>query len=249
MLRKDQTDYYKYWKAPLKKTNHLVPMAEHVERKLVEKNWKTPLNIDDESKNKSFLSLLESGSFNIKLDKDSIRVSVGEKRSVLSQTEVEEKSLVISDYLYSLEVFKLSKSIALYFPISNEVRTESIFIKAIQSEKEVYFPRVNGSSLDFHRVDNLEQLEKGEFGVLEPKAHFLKAQTEDIDLFILPALAYDKSGNRLGYGKGYYDRSLANIPERKKIGLSYDMQVLDSLPTDEFDRKVGIVVTELGVVF
>lgn len=220
---------------------------EHVERKSAEKNQKTPLNIDDGWKNKSFISLLKSGSFNIKPEKDSIRNSVGEKRSALSDVEVKQKSLLISDYLYSLEVFKLSNSIALYSPIQNEVGTESIFNKAIQAEKEVYFPRVNGSSLDFHRIDKLEQLQIGKFGVLEPKAHLLKADIEKIDLFVIPALAFDKSGNRLGYGKGYYDRALANISESKKIGLSYDLQILDSVPIDKNDRKVGIIVTELGV--
>ena len=220
---------------------------EHVERKSVEKNWKTPLNIDDDWKNKSFLSLLDSGSFNIKLEKDSIRNSVGKKRSALSDVEVRQKSLLISDNLYSLEAFKLSKSIALYSPILNEVRTESIFNKAIQSEKEVYFPRVNGSSLDFHRIDKLEQLKTGKYGVLEPQAHLYKANTEDIDLYVIPAIAFDKYGNRLGYGKGYYDRALANISDSRKVGLSCDLQILDSVPFDENDRKVGIIVTELGV--
>lgn len=220
---------------------------EHVERKSVKKKWKTPLSIDDDWKNKSFLSLLDSGSFNIKLEKDSIRNSVGERRSALSAVEVNQKSLLISDNLYSLEAFKLSKSIALYSPILNEVRTESIFNKAIQSEKEVYFPRVNGSSLDFHRIDRLEQLKAGKFGVLEPEAHLYKAKTEDINLYVLPALAFDKYGNRLGYGKGYYDRTLANISVGMKVGLSYDLQILDSVPVDENDRKVGIIVTELGV--
>ncbi|MGB2692550.1 MAG: 5-formyltetrahydrofolate cyclo-ligase [Thermodesulfobacteriota bacterium] len=223
-------------------------MMEHVERKSAEKNQKTPLNIDDGWKNKSFISLLKSGSFNIKPEKDSIRNSVGKKRSALSDVEVKQKSLLISDNLYSLEVFKLSNSIALYSPIQNEVRTESIFNKAIQTEKEVYFPRVNGSSLDFHRIHNLEQLQIGKFGVLEPEAHLCKTDIEKIDLFVIPALVFDRSGNRLGYGKGYYDRALADISDSKKVGLSYVLQILDSVPIDKNDRKVGIIVTEQGIV-
>ncbi|MGB3728575.1 MAG: 5-formyltetrahydrofolate cyclo-ligase, partial [Thermodesulfobacteriota bacterium] len=123
-----------------------------------------------------------------------------------------------------------------------------IFNKAIQAEKEVYFPRVNGSSLDFHRIHNLEQLQIGKFGVLEPEAHLFKAHIEDIDLFVIPALAFDKSGNRLGYGKGYYDRALVNISDSKKVGLSCNLQILDSVPIDKNDRKVGIIVTEQGIV-
>ncbi len=222
---------------------------EHVERISAKKNWKTPLNIDDGWKNKSFVSHLKSGSFNIKLEKDSIRDSIAKQRFALSDVEVEEKSLLISDNLYSLESFKLSKRIALYSPILNEVRTESIFFNAIQTEKEVYFPRVNGSSLDFHRVHNLEQLKPSKFGVLEPEITSFKAHIKEIDVFIIPGLAFDSFGNRLGYGKGYYDRALIDITEENKIGLCYSFQIFDSVPSNENDRRVGTIITEKDIVF
>jgi len=249
VLRKDQTDYCKYWKAPLKKTNHLVPATEQVERKSTEKNWKTPLNIDDGRKNKSFLSLLESGSFNINLDKNSIRDSVAAKRSSLSDAEAEQKSLQISNNLQALDIFKLSRRIALYFPIQKEVRTQYIFDQAVNCEKEVYFPRVNGSSLDFYRVNNLEQLRPGKLGVFEPDTNLPKVNIQHINLYILPGLAFDRSGNRLGFGKGYYDRALDNVPQSKKVGLAYEFQLLDSVPVDEYDRKVEMIITEQGIVF
>lgn len=229
--------------------NHLVPTKEQVERISEEKNWKTPLNIDDGWKNRSFLSLLNAGSFNIKLEKDSIRKSVAKLRLALSDAEVSNKSLQISDNLSALEEFKLSKSIALYSPTFNEVRTDSIFISAIEEEKEVYFPRVNGSSLEFYQVQDLDNLKPGKFGVLEPDEGLYKANIEDIDLFILPGLGFDRSGNRVGYGKGYYDRALANISEDKKIGLCYSFQMLDSVPADENDKRVGVVITEKNIIF
>lgn len=222
---------------------------EHVQRKLVEKNWKTPLNKDDNKQIKSFLSLLRAGSFNITEEKDSIRSYIAERRSALSDVEVIEKSSRISKNLSSLDSYKHSKSIALYSPILNEVRTRSIFYEALGFEKEVYFPRVNGSSLDFHRIHNLEQLKVGKFGVLEPQSHLFKADIEQIDLFIVPGLAFDNSGNRVGYGKGYYDGALRNIPEINKVGLCYSFQILDSVPADKNDQKVGTIVTEQGIVF
>ncbi len=226
---------------------------EHVQRNLVEKKWKTPLNKDDNKQIKSFLSLLRAGSFNITEEKDSIRSYVANRRSALSDYEVIEKSSKISKNLSSLESYKHSKSIALYSPILNEVRTQSIFYDALGFEKEVYFPRVNGSSLDFHRIHNLEQLKVGKFGVLEPQSHLFKVDIEQgleqIDLFILPGLAFDKTGNRVGYGKGYYDRALINVPEIKKVGLCYSFQILDSVPADLNDQKVGTIVTEQGIVF
>ena len=218
-------------------------------REQVEKNWKTPLSIDDYRQNRTFLSLLNTGSYNLKEKKDKIRSFVAKRRYALSDNEIKEKSLIISRHLKSLESFKLSKSVALYSPILNEVRTESIFMAAVQIEKEVYFPRVSGSSLSFYRVYNLDQLRLGKFRVLEPEPSSHEIKPEEIDIFLMPGLAFDNSGNRLGYGKGYYDRALKNVSEHKRVGLSYSFQILDSIPSDVHDQKVGAIVTEQGVVF
>ena len=192
---------------------------------------------------------MRTGSFNSTETKDSIRAYAAKERFALCDEEIRQKSLLISEKLQGLESFKLSKSIALYSPILNEVRTGSIFISAVEMEKEVYFPRVNGPSLDFYRIHNLEQLKPGKFGVLEPEPNLFKADPQEIGLFIVPGLAFDKSGNRLGYGKGYYDRALSNIPEHRKVGIAYGFQVRDSVPADDNDQKVGAIVTEQGIVF
>jgi len=224
-------------------------MKECVERNSEENNWKTPLNIDDYWKNRAFPSLLKTGSSNVIEKKDSIRYYVAKKRCALSDDEIKQKSLLISENLFRLDSFKLAKRIALYSPILNEVRTNRVFLKSIEMEKEVYFPRVNGSSLDFYRIHDLKQLKPGKFGVLEPECNLFKIDPLQINLFIIPGLAFDNSGNRLGFGKGYYDRILINIPEQNRVGLSYSFQILDSVPANDNDQKVGIIVTELGIVF
>lgn len=249
MLRKDQKDWYKYWKAPLMKTNHLIPVKEYVERNTEKKSWKTPLNIDDYWKNRAYLSLLKTGSFNLTEKKESIRSYVAKRRYALSDDEIKQKSLLISENLFRLDSFNRSKRIALYSPILNEVRTSQVFLKSIELEKEVYFPRVNGSSLDFYRIHDLNQLKVGNFSVLEPECSLIKVDPQQIDLFIIPGLAFDDSGNRLGYGKGYYDRTLINIPEQNRVGLSYSFQILNFIPANDNDQKVGAVVTELGIAF
>lgn len=221
---------------------------EQVERNLLLKNWKTPLNKDDNKDIYSFFSLLSVGSFNIKKEKDTIRKYVGARRSQLSDVEIKQKSLQISRKVSGLQSFIHSKSIALYSPILNEVETQSIFDEAIGLEKDVYFPRVSGSSLDFYRIQSLDQLKVGSFGVLEPEDHFCKARVDEIDLFIIPGLAFDISGNRLGYGKGYYDRALIDVPENRKVGICYSFQVIDSVPNNKHDQKVGVIVTEKGIV-
>ncbi len=192
---------------------------------------------------------MKSGSFNLTEKKESIRSYVAKRRYALSDDEVIRKSVLISENLFRLDSFKLSHKIALYSPIRNEVGTTQVFLKSIEMEKEVYFPRVNGSSLDFYRIRDLNQLKPGSFNVLEPECDLFKVDPNEIDLFIVPGLAFDSSGNRLGYGKGYYDRALINVPEQNRVGLSYSFQVLNFVPANENDQKVGVVVTELGIAF
>ncbi|MEM7009540.1 MAG: 5-formyltetrahydrofolate cyclo-ligase [Thermodesulfobacteriota bacterium] len=223
-------------------------MLGQLERKPLEKNWKTLLNKDDYRQNKS-LSLAREGSFNIPDAKQNIRTVISDVRKKLSAAEIDEKSSTISDHIVELEAFKLAKSISLYSPILNEVRTSAIFKAAVGLKKEVYFPRVNSLSLDFYRIYDLNDLVQGSFGVLEPVPNKHKVNLEQVDLFILPGLAFDKSGNRLGFGKGFYDRALKNISENKKVGICYDIQLLSSIPTDEHDSRVGTIITEQGIVF
>jgi len=137
----------------------------------------------------------------------------------------------------------------LYSHIRNEVRTEGIFARARESGKEIYFPRVSGESLTFHRVKSLGDLKPGGFGVPEPDPGSVSVEPRNLDLIVVPASAIDPHGNRIGYGKGFYDRLLVNIPIERRIGAVYGFQVLDAVPVGEYDQAVGIITTELGVIF
>ncbi len=120
---------------------------------------------------------------------------------------------------------------------------------SLKAGKEVYFPRVSGSSLSFHRVKSLDELKPGKFGIPEPDAGSFSAAPGELDLIIVPGVAFDSTGNRLGYGKGYYDRSVINVPEGKRIALAYGFQVLDFVPGGKSDLGVGLIVTEFGIIF
>ena len=249
MLKRDQRDWLKYWTTPLKKKKPLVLTKESLERNSVEKNWKTLLNTDDLDKPEAFLSLSEAGGFNLSKQKDYVRSYIYEKRTCLSDDDIEEKSRRISENLTSLERFKNSSRIALYFPFRKEVTTQEIFSKSLESGKEVYFPRVNGESLSFHRVDRLDQLQPGRFGIPEPRSDSFSVEPEKLDLVIVPGVAFDSGGRRLGYGKGYYDRYLPKVPSRKRIALAFGIQIVEFTPAGEGDQGVGLVVTEFGIIF
>lgn len=151
--------------------------------------------------------------------------------------------------LCTLDRFKISKKIALFYSVRNEVNTKRIFFESLEAGKEVYFPRVNGPSLTFHRVGSLEELKPGKFGIPEPDAGSFSIEPEKLDLVIIPGVAFDHTGNRVGYGKGYYDRFMVNVSEEKRIALAYGFQVLDSVPGGESDLGVGLIVTEVGIIF
>lgn len=249
MLKRDQRDWLKYWTTPLKKKKPLVLTKESLERNSAKKNWKTLSNTDDLDKPEAFLSLSEAGGFNLSKQKENVRSCVYGRRTCLSDKEVEGKSLLISENLSRLKCFKNSHRIALYYPFRKEVSTQEIFFESLESGKEVYFPRVNGTSLTFHRVLSPDQLKAGRFGIPEPGSDSFPIEPGQLDLVIVPGVAFDSCGGRLGYGKGYYDRFLSRVPSRKRVALAYGIQMVESVPAGEGDQDVAMVVTEFSIIF
>ncbi len=166
----------------------------------------------------------------------------------LSRDGVDRKSELISAFLIQLPRYRLAKSIALYFPIKNEVDTYRIFKNATESGKKVYYPRISESFLIFHEVDSIDSLKSGNFGIPEPNENSPAISTEDLDLVIVPGLAFSLAGGRIGYGKGYYDRSTKLINREKRVALAYSFQIQNSIPVSRFDVDVGYLITELGIV-
>lgn len=180
--------------------------------------------------------------------KERIRKDLRRRRSSISKTDVGALSNSIAKNLLSLDTFISAKTIALYSTINKETDTSSIFLKSLESGKEVYFPRVSGRDLEFRRVKRPGDLVPGAFGVLEPDAQLAKIDAEQLDMVLVPGLAFDPTGKRLGYGKGYYDRALKDVDIRKRVGLAYGFQLVESLPSSDRDENVGIIVTDVGVI-
>jgi len=222
---------------------------EFLERNSEEKNWKTRINTDDLDISDTLLSLLEVGGSNLEKQKEYVRSYFLKRRFRLSNPDIVEKSRRISGNLTSLERFIRSKRVGLYFPVRNEVDTREIFSRSIGSGKEVYFPRVEGPELTFHRVSDINELKPGKFGIPEPDSSSSIIEPERLDLILIPGVAFDPSGVRLGYGKGYYDRLLARIPINKRVAVAYSFQMSGSLPHGEEDISMGLVATELGIIF
>lgn len=136
-----------------------------------------------------------------------------------------------------------ARHICLYAPLAHEVDLLPLLTE--RSERSYYFPRcLPGRQLRFHRVSHPEtELQPGAMGILAPAEHLPALAPEDIDLIIVPGVAFTPSGLRLGYGGGYYDRFLPLCPRARKVALAFPEQMLTDLPTDEHDCTIPCVLS------
>ncbi len=166
------------------------------------------------------------------------------RRKQLDLSTYTSLSKQVQQQLISSEYFIRARTLALYSPISNEVATEQIFAVAKELKKQVYYPRVAGNELEFYEVCAVTELLPGAFGVAEPVTGEKKI-IADLDLVIVPGVAFDLRGHRLGYGRGFYDRQLAEKSAGTvSIGLCFEIQLCELLSTEEHDQPLDFIVTE-----
>lgn len=184
--------------------------------------------------------------------KDEIRKVMKMMRNELSESYVIEKSKLISDNLFSLTILKNASVILAYYSFNKEVCTHGIIEELLSLDKKVALPVCIKSKDKFviSCITSLQDLKLGSLGIMEPDPEKLElVKPEDINVVLVPGIAFDRKGNRLGYGKGYYDRFLAELDSSKiKVGICFDFQIIDELPTDCFDVPVDCIVTEFGVI-
>lgn len=184
----------------------------------------------------------------ISLEKAALRRALLAKRERLSHREA--KSREIRRQVLELPQVHRAKALLLYLSMGSEVDTWGIFEQALAAGKEVFAPRCldKQGHMAFHRVDSREDLVAGAFGLLEPDpARCPLWQGESGALCLVPGLAFDEEGFRLGYGKGYYDRFLTSHPV-ETVGLCFGDLVVPRLPHSPLDRRVSALVTEAGVL-
>ena len=149
------------------------------------------------------------------------------------------KSLIIKDKIKELDIYKNSNSIAIYSSMRSEVDTKELINESLSLGKKVLLPRIiNKNKMIFIEINDNTVYERNSFGVLEP----IGEECNDIDLIIVPGVAFDKDNNRLGYGRGYYDKYLKD-KDLYKIGICYQEQLVDLLPVDKYDIKMDMVIT------
>lgn len=166
-----------------------------------------------------------------------------DRRNSLDAKEIARLSKRVQELVISSKEFKSAKVVGAYYAFGSEVRTDLILEKAKSLGKKVALPSVEGESLTFYELSSGKYLVKGRFGIMEPLPY---GPVDRMDLLVVPGIAFDKQGYRLGYGKGYYDKFLAK-KDVSSIGLAYSFQLLESLPKDKYDRRLDAVATEKGI--
>jgi len=180
--------------------------------------------------------------------KQRVRKEIRKRIKSHSVLEKSEKSAIIKDRLFNEEVFKKAKLVMFYVSLKDEVDTLSIIDEALKTGKRVCVPVILKEEkrlIAGEIKDRISDLESRHFGIYQPKhGRVKKVPLEDIDLVVVPGVAFDKNNMRLGRGHGYYDRFLCGLPKRTKtIGLAFDFQVVENLPQDPHDIPVSKIIT------
>lgn len=167
-------------------------------------------------------------------------------RELLSEEKWQTDSQVICNHLLKSGYYQLSKTIAFYMAINREVDLSLALNQALK-EKEVFLPRtdIKEKTLYFHRVSSIDELKVGAYGILEPNFEAKAISEKDLDLILVPGLAFDLTKGRLGYGGGFYDRVLKET-KALKVGVAFSFQVVPKLPLEPFDVRMDLLLTEQG---
>ena len=172
------------------------------------------------------------------------------RRNSLSELEIRNKSKHIQEIFTSSSFFKRSVVLGVYLAHGSEVKTRMIIDVGLRNMKTIAVPRIiDSASMRFYKLDkyDMDSFIRGKFGILEPKRTGSDL-SKSMDLLIVPGIAFDLCGNRLGYGMGYYDNFLRYKGKMTVIGLAFDFQIKrnQTLPHSRYDIKVDHVVTESG---
>ncbi|MDR1272167.1 MAG: 5-formyltetrahydrofolate cyclo-ligase [Clostridiales Family XIII bacterium] len=163
----------------------------------------------------------------------------------------------IANRLFELPQWKGAGSVFVYVSVNDEVSTKDILERAFDEEKKVLAPRTTeNGDMDAVRIRSVRELVRTHFGIAEPLPEAVAFPPEDIDLIIIPSLCIDKSGGRLGYGGGYYDKYISALPEKdghtcaSLVAIQRDYAVSPTpLPLTKHDKKAQIIVTEKRVIY
>lgn len=175
------------------------------------------------------------------MNKRVLREALLKMRIEQTDADIRAKSGVICEKVLCCAEYKSSQRVMVYLSFGGEVMTDGIIEHAACCGKEVFAPRLCGGAMEAAKIGG--GFSKNKFGIPEPLGG-QTAKPEDMELFIVPGVAFDADGNRLGFGKGFYDRFLEGA-RGFKIGIAFDFQIVENVACDSHDIPMDKVITEI----
>lgn len=186
------------------------------------------------------------------LDKKTIRKDILRKRDSIQPEIRQIKDRLIMDKVISLPDFLKAKIILYFASFRSEVNTLPQIEEAFRSGKRIVLPKVDNANkrLKLYEILNTDEIKLGFWGIPEPEAiPERERDINEVDLVIMPGVAFDMQGTRLGYGAGYYDKLLSGLKRKiSLIAIAYEEQTVDSLPSEDHDIRIDIIVTDKRII-
>jgi len=175
------------------------------------------------------------------MDKKELRKKIREQKRAMREEQIVSASVRLGELFLDCPQYKEAKTIYGYLPYNQEVRTVPMLEQAMKDGKRVAVPKCYGDEMRFIYMDDLSKVEKGYANIPEPIADEPVADDKTA-LVLMPGMAFTKDGKRMGYGGGFYDKFLAAEPEHPTVALCYAFQMVEDLPTEEYDIPVDCVL-------
>ena len=175
------------------------------------------------------------------MDKKELRRRIREQKRAMTEAEITKKSQKLGELFAASALYRAANTIYGYLPYNQEVRTTRAMEQVLKDGKGLALPKIYGDRMDFIVVTDLSQVEKGYCGIPEP-IHDEPLATDETSLVLMPGMAFDREGHRMGYGGGFYDKFLAAEPDHPTLALCYDFQMMEHLETEAHDIPVDTVL-------
>ena len=184
--------------------------------------------------------------------KSSIRKEKLILRGQIPEEKREEMSLAIKMQVLKLPCIQKAEAVLCYAGYQSEVATKELIKEFLFLGKTVYLPRVSGEEMEFYKINGIEDLAAGYKGIPEPAGDCIESfeliKSSSV-VMIMPGCAFARDGSRAGYGKGYYDRYLEKHDIVNRVALCFSAQMAEYIPTDSYDKKASVIITEQEVIY
>lgn len=184
--------------------------------------------------------------------KSLLRKSILKKRDSIEPFLRYKKDELIIDRLTELKEFKEAKVILLYVSVRSEPDTRALIRDCLIAQKRIFLPRINKEKgeLEIREISSIDQLKKGPYGIPEPDQDSPLRDINEAELIIVPGVAFDRRGGRIGYGAGYYDKLLTGLKkEIPVVAIAYDDQIVEEIPLEPHDKLVDLIITDREVIY